>query len=612
MPGIAGIITTEQGADHRQELALMLQTMAHEPFYVFGSTVVPDIGVYAGWIAHPGSFAEQQSKFHHPDGIDVVFAGECVEDAPQRGAAASGRSVAGVYRTHGAAGLEKLNGVFSGLIVDRPNRRALLFNDRYGVERVYVHETRHATYFASEAKALLSVVPSLRAFDEDGVADLLVFGAPLEGRTLFRGISHIAGGSLWTFQGERPHKGRYFDVGQWESQPALSSADFQVELQNRFASVVQRYVGGVSQLGISLTGGVDTRLIMACLPALPVPPVCYTFAGPVENTRDVRVAARVASVCGLEHHVLRLDGGFFSDFARHVERTVYVTDACAGALGAHEMYLNRMARLLSPIRLTGNFGSEVLREMSTFKPRTLAPAFVHADFQPRLHDAVRRRPSHVESPVTFAAFREIPWSLFGTMAAAKSQVTFRTPYLDNDIVALAYQTPLGVRRSPDPALALVRQYDARLARIPTDRAVSIHGRGPGYLLRRAAAEVTFKLDYMHKEAMPSSLERFDGVLDGLYRAGLAGAPHRYLPYRRWFRSELAPFVREAVTDADAQQPFLNQEFLQVLARDHVAGRTNYVREIGLVVTLAAVRRSLLRFEMSAAGRSKILVALSAS
>ena len=38
-------------------------------------------------------------------------------------------------------------------------------------------------------------------------------------------------------------------------------------------------------------------------------------------------------------------------------------------------------------------------------------------------------PGRGKQPVTFAAFREIPWSLFGTMASAKSQLTFRTPYL---------------------------------------------------------------------------------------------------------------------------------------------------------------------------------------
>ena len=62
-------------------------------------------------------------------------------------------------------------------------------------------------------------------------------------------------------------------------------------------------------MGISLTGGLDSRMIMACLPALDAPPICYTFAGLQGHTLDARVAARVASECGLEHRLLRIGRG---------------------------------------------------------------------------------------------------------------------------------------------------------------------------------------------------------------------------------------------------------------------------------------------------------------
>ena len=92
-------------------------------------------------------------------------------------------------------------------------RARVLFNDRYGVERVYVHETEHATYFASEAKALLRVLPALRSFDDEGVAQFLTFGCPLDGRTLFRGIRTLEGGSVWTFEGGSCQKATVFHAG---------------------------------------------------------------------------------------------------------------------------------------------------------------------------------------------------------------------------------------------------------------------------------------------------------------------------------------------------------------------------------------------------------------
>ena len=64
---------------------------------------------------------------------------------------------------------------------------------------------------------------------------------------------------------------------------------------------------------------------------------------------------------------------FVTDFGRYVDRTVLITDGCAGALDAHEIYFTALASKISPIRLTGNYGSEVLRGMSTFKAMQLAP-----------------------------------------------------------------------------------------------------------------------------------------------------------------------------------------------------------------------------------------------
>ena len=114
-------------------------------------------------------------------------------------------------------------------------------------------------------------------------------------------------------------------------------------------------------------------MIMACRPQTSETPVCYTFSGERGRTLDDRVAGRVAEACGLEHRLLRIGPDFFSDFASHADRTVYITDGCCGVSGAHEIYMNAQARELAPVRLTGNFGSEVFRGVSTFKPIGLSP-----------------------------------------------------------------------------------------------------------------------------------------------------------------------------------------------------------------------------------------------
>jgi asparagine synthase (glutamine-hydrolysing) len=577
----------------------MLESMAHEAFYVSGISCASELGVYAGWVAHPKSFAAATSSAAD-EMLAIPFAGECFQESQE--------SVASIYKRVGDRCFAELNGLFSGLLIDRARKRALLFIDRYGVERVYVHEARNAVYFASEAKALLRVLPELRAFDDAGVADYLTYGCPLDGKTLFRGIRLLEGGSLWTFDAGACRKTRYFEPRQWEEQGPLTAEQFDEEFRDRFKRVLPRCTRGAGRLGVSLTGGLDTRMIMACLPDLNPRPITYTFCGLTGETLDARIARRVAAARGFEHRLVRIGAEFLREFGSYVDRTVYITDGCAGATGAHEIYLNAQARELAPTRLTGNFGSEVLRGVSTFKRLGLRDDFIAADFKPAMRAAGEHAPSSPSSPVTFAAFQEVPFNLFGTMAAAKSQVVFRTPYLDNELVSLAYRAPAAVRTSSGPALRLIRSEAATLSTIPTDRGVSFEAGGAGYALRRFMSEATFKLDYVHKEDMPRGLLPFDRAIGRLEGVGLLGR-HKYLPYRLWFRNELADYVAAAVRGA-RHLPYFNDSSVVTLARDHIGGRRNCVRELNAVITLSAAERLLCR-SMDAEVRPQLLtVALS--
>ena len=603
MPGIAGIISHRSPNECQRLVDAMIGSMKHEPFYASGTCFVPEIGVYGGWVAHDGSFSARQSTCSDPNAVTLLFSGECFppfvksDDSGATGHTGSdckSNQLLRLYAEHGYRFVEKINGLFSGLLIDRNRKCALLFNDRYGMERLYYYEKSDMTLFASEAKALLVVLPELRAFDDEGVAQFLAFGCTFGGRTLFRNLQFLPGGSVWIFEDRVcSRKEQYFCLENWESQPALTEEAFELEFVETFRRILPRYVCSNSKIGISLTGGLDTRMIMACLPQNTTKPVCYTFSGLAEETLDTQIGSRVAHVCGLEHRILRIGRDFLSNFGHYVDRTVLVTDGCAGALGAHEIYLNSQARQISPVRLTGNFGSEILRGMSTFKPISLANALINAEFSQRLNSSMQSVAGNALHPVTFAAFREIPWNLFGALAAARSQLTCRTPYLDNEIVSLAFRSPTSLRFSPRPALRLVNESNPELARIPTDRGWAWGDGGASFLMRRLFSEVTFKLDYLHKEGLPHWLSSLDSLLGSLSKIRLLGL-HKYLPYRSWFRRELATYVSDVLSDVHTQQlPYWNPSFLGSVIHDHVQGRKNYIREINAILTLEATERLLI-------------------
>ena len=573
-----------------------MESMRLERSYVSGAYDVPEMDFYGGWVAHAGSFASHQTFFGKEREIALLLAGECFPGDRFRNGTdqpAIGSWLIDMYEEDGDRFFGNVNGLFSGLLVDKRRRKAFLFNDRYGMERIYYHESADAFYFASEAKALLRILPQARAFDPVGVAQFLAYGCTVEERTLFRDIQLLPGGALWSFAAGKYEKGKYFRPETWEALPKLPADLCESRFQEIFRRIVPHYFEPASQTGISLTGGLDTRMIMACSEGLPPGVACYTFAGINGTTYDALRAAQVAAACGLNHRVLRIGNEFLSHFGKFVDETVYATDGSCGVTGAHEIYLNRLAHAIAPIRLTGNFGSEVLRGVSTFKPLRLDPVLMGDGIQSTIDKEIETASARKYHPVRQAAFLEIPRRLFGTLAAARSQIVFRTPYLDNEIVELAFQAPFAKPRSPLPALRFVNRYRPELAQIPTDRGEVGIGRGIGWVLRRIFSEVTFKLDYLDKEGLPHALTPFEPVLSGLSRLGILGR-HKFLPFRSWFRRELAPFVKERLNDPRVRRnPLWNQDFVGELPNHHMAGQKNYVSEINTVLTLEAVDRLLL-------------------
>jgi asparagine synthase (glutamine-hydrolysing) len=180
-----------------------------------------------------------------------------------------------------------LNGRFQGLLVDRARGTAKLFNDRYGMHRVYFHESNDAFYFAVEAKTILAVRPELRVIDQRGLGEFIACGCVLENRTLFQKIYALPPASCWVLgHGALQQKANYFEAASWENQEVLGQEDYYQQLRDVFSQTLPHYFNGHEKIGMSLTGGLDTRMIMAwrrfALGSLP----CYSFGGMYRETRN--------------------------------------------------------------------------------------------------------------------------------------------------------------------------------------------------------------------------------------------------------------------------------------------------------------------------------------
>jgi asparagine synthase (glutamine-hydrolysing) len=601
MPGIVGLISPMPREQATAELFRMLEALRHEDFYVTGTWTEESIGVYVGWVARKDSFSDGMPLRNERGDAILVFSGEefpepgAVQRLKERGHeldAAGPDYLVHLYEEDPCfpAGL---NGRFHGLLIDRSKGTATLFNDRYGMHRVYYHESPDAFYFAAEAKAILAVRPELRTIDPQAMGEFVSCGCTLDGRSLFREVRLLPGGSKWVFRsGSLEKKDFYFQPREWETQGPLEPEAFYQELQAAFSRNVPRYFGGAEQVAMSLTGGLDTRMILAWHHAKPGSLPCYTFGSMFRENHDVRVARRVASACGQSFQAIETGQEFLRQFPRYAERAVYLSDGCLDVSRAPDLYVNERARQIAPVRMTGNYGGEVLRKVRTFKPADPVAGLYHSDF---LSYAGQARKTYAEicggNPVSFAVFKQMPWNHYGVMALEETQLSMRSPYLDNDVVRIAIRAPETALASDDACLRLIADGNRDLLKIPTDRGVA--GERGALLgpVSRGLLEFSFKAEYAYDMGMPQSVARVDHAFSALHLERLFLGRHKVFHFRVWYRDYLAEYVRELLLDSRSlSRPYVDPKGVAAIVQGHLNGSRNYTNAIHKLLTLEIIHR----------------------
>ena len=292
-------------------LNAMIEPLRRESFHTTGAYFEKRLGTALGWVSDKASHAGTMPVWNERNDVCLVFVGEnFAKPASKAGPAIAGHKpnandaaqLLRLYEEKGIKFLDRINGWFSGVLVDLRQSKVILFNDRYGLRRIYYHESDDTFYFASEAKSLLKILPGLRSLDSRGLGELISLGCVLQNRSLFSGISLLPGASAWSFSpGQPTKKVPYFQRSAWENQAPLDPDGFYDHLKETFTGILPEYLRNGQPVGMSLTGGVDGRMIMAWAASQPGTLPCYTFGGTYRECADVRLARKVANLCGQRH-----------------------------------------------------------------------------------------------------------------------------------------------------------------------------------------------------------------------------------------------------------------------------------------------------------------------
>jgi asparagine synthase (glutamine-hydrolysing) len=220
-----------------------------------------------------------------------------------------------LFERHGAAGVERLRGQFAYAVYDEQQRDLWLFRDRLGVLPLYYEARPEGLMFASEIKALLAARGTSEV-DEDSVREYLAYRSVPPPNTLFRGIRKLAAGHLLRCRaGGQLEVRRYWEIPRTPELLELSDDAARERVGGALEGAVAAALVADVPVGAYLSGGVDSSLVVALMRKLRGAAPIETFAAGFDDPRydELPFARRVAAEFGTRHHEVSVGARDFEE-----------------------------------------------------------------------------------------------------------------------------------------------------------------------------------------------------------------------------------------------------------------------------------------------------------
>ena len=173
------------------------------------------------------------------------------------------------YAEWGEAFVEHLIGMFAVAIVERDTGRVVLARDRLGIKPLYLAEDGATVRFASTLPALLAAGGIDTSIDTVALAHYMSFHAVVPPpRTILAGVRKLPPATVRVYEPDGTRRERRYWDARFARDPARSDwteTDWQDALAESLATAVRRRMVADVPVGVLLSGGLDSSLVVALL-----------------------------------------------------------------------------------------------------------------------------------------------------------------------------------------------------------------------------------------------------------------------------------------------------------------------------------------------------------
>jgi asparagine synthase (glutamine-hydrolysing) len=492
----------------------------------------------------------------------------------------------------GEAGLEKLNGMFAFVALDRKENRLLIARDRFGVKPLYYGFFGGAFLFGSEIKALVAHPAFQAKLNVTGMAEYLSFMNFISDETLFDGVHLLPAGTIASLPLAGANAGKLSMRQFWDYRFTGVGTDYDEaelidEIEAAFSVAVERQM--ISDVGVSsyLSGGVDSGSITAIAAGKTNLLRTFTCGFDISNAGDdaifdERAAARLMSQTFETQHYEHILGP--QDFRDHLVPLIRQMEEPRVGQSYPNFVVSELAKSQETVVLSGAGGDELFggyawRYFNGLPARNfdqyidgylahwrrlvptdaklkqyLAPVWDQArEFDARetflsIYPEEARSASTVDEYLNWSLYFEAKTFLNGLLVvedkvAMAHSLETRVPFLDNDFVDLACRIPIRAKlKDVDGAIARQLELRANPNAKPERR-----DDGKAILRKMMARLVPEEISSRKKQGFSA-------------------------PDESWFRNELHDFVHTRLLSGSSRiYDVIDRKAVEGMLADHDAG-----------------------------------------
>jgi asparagine synthase (glutamine-hydrolysing) len=224
------------------------------------------------------------------------------------------------YKQWGTDVFNHLNGMFGLAIWDVQKERLIVARDAMGIKLIYYKIDNGVLTFGSEIRAILAAQKSQPDVDPMALNLFLRFRYTPSPLTIFQGIRKLAPGTMLVVDKGQCREERWYKFIPTPFPTPKKKEDAACELLELYRGAVKRHLLSDVPVGVLLSGGLDSGLLLALMNEQGGPWPAYTVGyGESFEDDELTDAAVTADLLGARHVRVRLDQ---SEFERALPKIV--------------------------------------------------------------------------------------------------------------------------------------------------------------------------------------------------------------------------------------------------------------------------------------------------